>query len=207
MNPDRGISSSAPAAADLPEASGKRTKKAAPAKGKVLVADTQQNPDKLLPYTLNSKTLTVYVTKTSSNPNTASFTTTNQAGTTTGGVALLSPSPNTNVTVDWVLGAGISSLESEVTSVQFVQISGANWSLSFTTPSSSAALGIPFLVHFTTGAPHDPQIIITPISGQQLAKPKKQLSVKRPRAKAPAKRAPAKAKAKGPAKRKAGKKR
>lgn len=206
MNPDRGISSAAPEAADRSEPSEKRTKKAGAAKGKSAKNDTQSAPDQYLSTTLSSKTLTVYVTKTSSNPNTASFTLTNAAGTTTGGVSLLSPTPNTNVTVSWILGTGIASLTSEVAGVTFQQVSGNQWSLAFTTPPTTYATGIPFLVNFTTGAPHDPQIIITPISGGQQAKPKPRAAAKRPRAKAPAKR-PAPAKRKAAAKRKAGKKR
>lgn len=157
----------------------------------------------LLSISVSSKAFNVYVKQPDPAVDVASFALTDASASSTGGVTFVfSSSYKGTVLVTFKLGKGIASLSSST--LNFSAVSNNQQTLSLTSPASSSSdgSGYAFTVNFSSGAKHDPQIIVTPIGGQPGSQSKRLPAKRKPTPKAPTKakaKAPAKAKRGGPA--------
>lgn len=84
------------------------------------------------------------------------------------GVSLVFQSPQKTSTIYWYLDSTVSQLTSESSLLTFSSVSGGEQTVT-TQAHTYSAQSIPFLVTFSSGDMHDPQIIITPIGGTKMS--------------------------------------
>ncbi len=94
------------------------------------------------------------------------------------GVALVFQSPQKTSTIYWVLDSTVKKLTSESPDLTFSAVSHGEQTVT-TQAHTYSAQSIPFLVTFSSGNMHDPQIIVTPIGGGKINSSRRLPAVKR----------------------------